>query len=215
MVGYLTTEAVATANDSFAGVLARLPASAEPVLTMPQQLVAGTMIVEETIVSQQAARRQTSRPHLSYTATVSYAGLQQDGAHVVTQTGSQRTGSQQTGVQHTGSQQTGVQHGSHRCLRCQRPASASPAVANAATQVATPINRTKNLPFIVGNPRGCPGVQQHLRGAAIPGAGKSRGGGDFAAITHRTGGEAWAARPLDSSPESAKRWDFPGPWSTN
>ena len=55
--GYLTTEAVVATNDSFAGVVATLPASAEPVLTIPQQFVAGTTIREETIVSQQAARR--------------------------------------------------------------------------------------------------------------------------------------------------------------
>ena len=37
----------------------------DSVLAMPQQLAAGTTIVEETIVSQQAARRQTSRPQQS------------------------------------------------------------------------------------------------------------------------------------------------------
>ena len=57
ILGYFTTEAVVTANDSFPGVFTRLPASAEPVLAMPQQLVAGTIIVAETIVSQQATRR--------------------------------------------------------------------------------------------------------------------------------------------------------------
>lgn len=73
----MTTDVVVVANDSFAGVLATLPASAEPLLAMPQQVVAGTTIVEETIVSQQA-RRQTSRPQLSYQATVSHAEAQHD-----------------------------------------------------------------------------------------------------------------------------------------
>jgi hypothetical protein len=54
---YFTTVVVVAANDSCAGVVATLPASAELVLAISQHLVAGTTIREETIVSQQAGRR--------------------------------------------------------------------------------------------------------------------------------------------------------------
>jgi hypothetical protein len=50
----------------FAGDAFTIPSIADAsVLAMPQQLAAGTTIDDETIVSQQAARRQTSRPQQS------------------------------------------------------------------------------------------------------------------------------------------------------
>lgn len=50
----------------FDGDAFTMPSTAdELVLEMPQQLAAGTTIDDETIVSQQAARRQTSRPQQS------------------------------------------------------------------------------------------------------------------------------------------------------
>jgi hypothetical protein len=51
------TEAVVATTDSTAVVLATTAVSAEPVLAIPQQVAAGTTILEATIVSQQAARR--------------------------------------------------------------------------------------------------------------------------------------------------------------
>ncbi len=126
---------------------------------------------------------------MSYHATVSHAGARQDGAQLVTQTGSQqtgsqrtgsqrtgsqRTGSQQTGSQQTGSQQTGSQQtGSRACRRCRRPASASFDIANVTAQVVKPINHTKNFRFMVKTLEGArASTPQHLRGAAIPGADK-------------------------------------------
>lgn len=45
--------------------MASIAAFVSDVFTMPQQLAAGSTIDDATIVSQQAARRQTSRPHSS------------------------------------------------------------------------------------------------------------------------------------------------------
>jgi len=53
------------ATDSFAGVAATLSVVVEPLLATVQQVAAGTTIRVATIVSQQAARRYTSRPQLS------------------------------------------------------------------------------------------------------------------------------------------------------
>lgn len=54
------------ATAAFDGEAFAMPATADDsVLTMPQQLAAGSTIDDETIVSQQAARRQTSRPQQS------------------------------------------------------------------------------------------------------------------------------------------------------
>lgn len=163
IAGYLRIEAVVVTADPLAGASATLPASAAVVLAMPQQLGAGTTICDETIVSQQATLRYTSRPQLSYHATVSHAGAHAAGAQADTHTGSQHTGSQQTGSQ--------------QCRRCQRPASASLDVANPTTQAVKPNNRTKNFRLIEKTLGGARASRpRHLRGAAIPGAATRYGG---------------------------------------
>lgn len=64
--GYLTAATDVAFTDPVTGVAFAMPAVADDSFAvMPQQLAAGTTIVEETIVSQQAARRQTSRPQQS------------------------------------------------------------------------------------------------------------------------------------------------------
>jgi hypothetical protein len=147
---------------AFVGDVFTMPPTDDSVLTMPQQLAAGSTIDDDTIVSQQAARRQTSRPQQSYVATVSHAGAQA-GAHAGAHAGAQQL------VAYTGSQ-----HGAAQQLerRCRQPASASPAATNAARHTIAPTTRTRILPVIVETLR-----DPRAQNAAKPTAGRHPGGG--------------------------------------
>lgn len=63
---YFANATAVALTASFAGAAFATVVAIDPlVLAIEQQLALGTTIVDETIVSQHAARRQTSRPQLS------------------------------------------------------------------------------------------------------------------------------------------------------
>ncbi|MFM1997453.1 MAG: hypothetical protein RLZZ111_1840 [Planctomycetota bacterium] len=63
---YFVRATAVASTEAFDGEAFAMPSIADDSeLAMPQQLAAGSTIDDETIVSQQAARRQTSRPQQS------------------------------------------------------------------------------------------------------------------------------------------------------